>query len=750
MIHLPALISDLALILGAAAVVTILFRWLKQPLVLGYIIAGFLVGPHFHLLPTIHEIENIQGWADIGVIFLLFGLGLEFSFKKLVKVGGTAAITAIIEISFTMGIGYGIGKLMGWSFMDCLFFGGILCIASTTIIIRAFGELGVKSQQFASVVLGVLIIEDLVAVLLMVLLSTVAVSQQFEGAEMIASILKLAFFLGLWFLSGIFFIPSLLKRLQRLMNDEMMLIFSLALCFGMVFLAAQAGFSSALGAFIMGSILAETLQGKKIESLLTPVKNLFGAIFFVSVGMMINPQMLLEYAGPIIAGVLVLLIGKPMFVTFGALVSGQPLKTSIQSGMSLSQIGEFSFIIATLGLTLQVTGEFLYPIAVAISVITAFTTPYMIRLSEPFYKVVQKILPEKWKAKMVRYSAGAQAITSESDWRTVLRSYITNIVVNSLVILGIIFLSLKYLHPLFSNNNWGAIITVIISLLFMAPFLWGLTVKRTQKEAHIRVWTENKFRGPMVMLEIVRMGLGVVFIGILSDRLFTPVIAWIAASVIIILLLVFSRRLQSYYFRIENRFLENLHETETMQKQPRPEHELAPWDAHFAQFEIEADSPAIGKTLEELQLREQFDINIAMIERGSRVITVPSRYERIFPGDLLSAIGTDEQLKAFRFYIEAQPFTRNKLQQKQDVVLKQLVVKKDSFLLGQNIRDSGIRERAKGIVAGIERNGNRILNPPSNLVFEEDDIVWVVGNVKRLLVLANENRKPKTVAGDVK
>ncbi|MBK7122961.1 MAG: cation:proton antiporter [Chitinophagaceae bacterium] len=750
MIHLPALISDLALILGAAAVVTILFRWLKQPLVLGYIIAGFLVGPHFHLLPTIHEIENIQGWADIGVIFLLFGLGLEFSFKKLVKVGGTAAITAIIEVMATMAVGYGIGKLMGWSFMDCIFFGGILCIASTTIIIRAFGELGVKSQQFASVVLGVLIIEDLVAVLLMVLLSTVAVSQQFEGAEMIASILKLAFFLGLWFLSGIFFIPSLLKRLQTLMNDEMMLIFSLALCFGMVFLAAQAGFSSALGAFIMGSILAETLQGKKIESLLTPVKNLFGAIFFVSVGMMINPQMMVEYSGPIIAGVLVLLIGKPMFVTIGAVISGQPLKTSIQSGMSLSQIGEFSFIIATLGLTLQVTSNFLYPIAVAISVITAFTTPYMIRLSEPFYKGVQKILPENWKEKMVRYSAGAQAITSVSDWRLVLRSYITNIVVNSLVILGIILLSLEYLNPLFSNNHWGSLITIIISLLFMAPFLWGLTVKRTDREAHTRVWTENKFRGPMVMLEIVRMGLGVLFIGILSDRLFTPVIAWIAAAVIIILLLVFSRRLQSYYFRIENRFLENLHENETMQKQPKPEHELAPWDAHFAQFEIEADSPAIGKTLEELQLREQFDINIAMIERGSRVITVPSRDERIFPGDLLSAIGTDEQLKAFRFFIEAQPFTRNKLQQKQDVVLKQLVIKKDSFLLGQNIRESGIRERAKGIVAGIERNGNRILNPPSSLVFEEDDIVWVVGNVKRLLVLANENRKQKTVAGDIK
>ena len=534
------------------------------------------------------------------------------------------------------------------------------------------------------------------------------------------------------------------------MNDEMMLIVSLALCFGMVYLATQAGFSSALGAFIMGSILAETLQGKKIENLLMPVKNLFGAIFFVSVGMMINPQVLVQYTGPIIAGTLVLLIGKPMFVTIGALVAGQPLKTSIQSGMSLSQIGEFSFIIATLGVTLQVTGNFLYPIAVAISVITAFTTPYMIRLAVPLNNVIQKSLPERWKARLIRYSAGAQSITLVSDWRQVLRSYAINIVVNALVILGIIFLSLQYLHPLFSGNKWGSLITIFISLLFTAPFFWGLTIKRSQKEAHERVWNEKKFRGPMVMLEILRMALGIIFIGILTDRLFTPGIAWFVGSIIIVLLLLFSRRLQKYYFRIENRFLENLHEKETLQQQPKAEHELAPWDAHFAQFEVEADSPAIGKTLEELQLREQFDINIAMIERGSRVITVPARHERIFPGDLLSAIGTDEQLKLFRIFIEAQPFARNKLQQKQDVVLKQLVIKKDSYLLGKNIRDSGIRERAKGIIAGIERNGNRILNPPSNLVFEEDDIVWVVGNVNRLKILANENRRQKPVARDDK
>ena len=745
MIHLPALISDLALILGAAAIVTLIFKWLKQPLVLGYIIAGFFVGPNFNLFPTIHEIKNIQGWADIGVIFLLFGLGLEFSFKKLMKVGGTAAITAIIEVSATIAVGYLIGKLLGWSAMDCIFLGGILGIASTTIIIRAFDELGVKSQQFAGVVLGVLVIEDLVAVVLMVLLSTVAISQQFAGVQMVGSILKLGFFLVLWFLSGIFVIPSFLKVTKKLMNDETMLIVSLALCFGMVILATQAGFSSALGAFIMGSILAETLQGKKIEELLMPVKDLFGAIFFVSVGMLIDPEMLVLYAWPIIAGTLVLLIAKPFFVTVGALIAGQPLKTSIQSGMSLSQIGEFSFIIATLGVTLQVTSNFLYPIAVAISVITAFTTPYMIRLSTPLNNLVQKLLPVNWRDRLNRYSAGAQAITSVSDWRMVLRSYLVNIVINAVLIISIILLSLKYLHPIFSSNKWHALITVSITLLAMAPFLWGLTIRRTQQEAYARVWIENKFRGPLVMLEIFRISLAIFFTGFLCDRLFSPWIALIVVVVIIILLLIFSGRLQAYYASIERRFLKNFYEREALQEQEAALHELAPWDAHFAHFEVEADSPLSGKTLQELALREKFDINIAMIERGSKIITVPGRDERVFPGDLLSAIGSDEQLKAFRLFIEAQPYLLNKQQQKQEVVLKQLLVKKDSELLGKTIRESGIRERAKGIVAGIERDGNRILNPPSSFIFEENDIMWIVGNVKRLLVLANEHRRQEQV-----
>lgn len=737
MIHVPELITDLGLILGAAGIVTLLFKKLKQPLVLGYIIAGFLVGPHFRVFPTITEIENIRTWADIGVIFLLFGLGLEFSFKKLIKVGGTALVTAIIEVSATITLGYLIGQLLHWNPMDSLFLGGILGIASTTIIIRAFDELGVKSRKFAGVVMGVLVIEDLVAVVLLVLLSTVAVSRQFSGTEMLGSVLKLAFFLILWFLSGIFFIPTFLKKTKKLMNDETVLIISLALCFLMVLLASKAGFSSALGAFIMGSILAETVQGSRIEHLLEPVKNLFGAIFFVSVGMLIDPKMLVEHIGPILAGTLVLLIGKPLFATGGALLSGQPLKTSVRAGMSLSQIGEFSFIIATLGVTLQVTSNFLYPIAVAVSVITTFTTPYMIRLSEPVYALAERSLPVRWKAALHRYSSGAQTITSISDWRILLRSYALNVVVYSVIILSIIFLSLRYLQPLFAGYRWGNVLTAFCTLMFLMPFLWALSLRRGQPEAFAKIWLQNKYRGPLVMLQLARIGLSVFFIGFLADRLLSASWALVLALVVIALLLFFSKRIQAFYNRIESRFLDNLNEKERLQKQESSA-ELAPWDAYIAPFEVDADMPVAGKTLLDLMLREKFGVNVAMIERGSRVITAPGRDEFVYPGDVLSVIGTDEQLEKFKVYLEPQRSDKDKLHQKQQVVLRQLTVRAGSFLEGKNIRESLLREKAKGIIVGIERKGERLLNPDSSLVFEEDDIVWIVGNVLRLQVLLQE------------
>lgn len=738
MLHLPALINDLALILGAAAIVTLLFKKLKQPVVLGYIIAGLLVGPNFQIFPTVVEVNSIRTWADIGVIFLLFSLGLEFSFKKLVAVGGVAVVTALTGVSLTLLLSYSIGRLLGWNTMDSLFLGGILCIASTTIIIRAFDELGVKTQKFSNVVMGVLVVEDLVAVVLLVVLSTVSISQSFAGAEMITSVLKLVFFLVLWFISGIFFLPTLLKRLRTLLNEETLLIVSLALCLLMVVLATKAGFSPALGAFIMGSILAETTKAEKIEHLLRPVKDLFGAVFFVSVGMLIDPHMMAEHFLPILMATLVLLIFKPLFVSIGAVTAGQPLKVAVQSGMSLSQIGEFSFIIATLGLTLNVTSDFLYPVAVAVSVLTTFTTPFMIRLSPGVYQKIESWLPDNWTRRLNKYSVGAQDVTETSDWKLLLRFYTIRVLVLSVVIITIILMSTGYILPLFEGFNGSREITAFITLVLLAPFLWALAFRRTQRQAYANVWVRPMQRGPLILLLLSRVALAIFFIGFLFDRLYSPQVAVIGVFITSAVLLIFFKRIKAFYGKIELRFLTNLNQREDELKSTT-ETTLAPWDTHLSVFELNARSPYVGKTLDESKIRETFGVNIAIIERDNVVINVPGRQERLYPYDKLSVIGTDEQFRLFRDFLNSSNADTQFLQTKQTVSLHHFTITPRSALLGKSIRHSGIRERTKGLVVGIERRGERILNPESDLLFELDDIVWIVGNEKRILVLTKES-----------
>jgi monovalent cation:H+ antiporter-2, CPA2 family len=734
MSHLPTLIQDLALILAIAGVTTLLFKKLKQPVVLGYILAGLLVGPNFSLLPSISDLEGVKVWADIGVIFLLFSLGLEFSFKKLVKIGGTAGVTGIFEISCMVGLGFLTGRLLGWPLMDCIFLGGIIAISSTTIIIRAFDELNVKTRKFAGLVMGVLVIEDLMAVLLMVLLSTVAVSREFAGGEMLYSVLKLVFFLVLWFISGIFLIPGFLKWGRRLLNDETMLVISLGLCLLMVVLATYAGFSAPLGAFIMGSILAETPQAEKIEHLVQPVKNLFGAIFFVSVGLLIEPDLIIQYIGPVLILSLVVIIGKTVNVTLGALLSGQPLKQSIQAGMSLAQIGEFSFIIATLGLGLQVTSDYLYPIAVGVSVITTFTTPYMIKLADPFINWLTPRLPIKWRMAINQYSTGAQTIQAESDWHIVLRSYLLVMATNSVIVLAITFLSTTYLFPVLqagiSGKQLPAIITFVITLAAAAPFFWGLAIRRLHSLAYRNLWLDKKYNhGPLVMLEVIRNVLLVVLVGFMVNRLFNTLIALVAIlPVIAVVLFVFARRLNSFYARIEKRFLTNLHQREQMQSSAGSD--LSPWDAHMAYFTMPAESTVVGKTLQQLAWRENFGINIAYIERGSIIITAPARIDVLYPFDKIAVIGTDVQLEQFRTVIETATLPAQNGQE--EVTLNKIIVDEHTALRGKTIRASGIREMTNGVVVGIERNGNRILNPDSTTIFEWDDIVWIVGDRKKI------------------
>lgn len=732
MIHLPVLIADLGLILAAAGVITLLFKKIKQPLVLGYIIAGLLVGPYIKIIPTVSDYKSITIWGEIGVIFLLFSLGLEFSFKKLVKVGGSSSITAIVKVLFVILGGYLIGKAMGWNNMDSIFLGGIISISSTMITIKALEELGIKHKKFAGLVFGVLIVEDLVAILLLVLFSTMAVSQQSAGPEMIKSIVKLGFFLVLWFLGGIFLIPTFLKATKKLMNDETMLVVSLALCLVMVLLADKAGFSPALGAFIMGSILAETTQAERIEHLTKSVKDLFAAVFFVSVGMLINPNVLLEYALPIFLITMVIILGKIVFTILGALLAGQPLKIAVQTGMSLAQIGEFSFIIATLGVSLKVTSEFLYPIAVAAAAITTFTTPYLIKLSEPFYNFLNNRLPKRWLDGIERYSSSTEGIITMSDWKILLRSYTFNTIIHSVIIISIILLAAKYLNPFIANQldigSNATIISVIISFILMSPFLWALAIRRIQKTAYSHLWLNKRYtRGPLIAIEVFRILLGIFFVGFLMYEFFdTWIAAGIALVLVILVMIIFSRKLQSFYNKLETRFILNLNAREN--RTP----DILPWDTHLTEITVAPESELVGKTLVDLKIREQYGVNIAMIERGKINISTPNRDERLYPYDKLLIIGTDEQLASIKPLFEGIVDETLISIPMQDMSLQKVVINSKSAVFGQTIRNSGIREQTQGLVVGIERNGERILNPDSNLIFENGDIVWIVGNNKKI------------------
>lgn len=734
--HLEPLITDLGLILITAGIAVVIFRKLKQPLVLGYLIAGFLAGNHFDFFPSVKDIKSVEVWAEIGIIFLLFSLGLEFSFKKLMKVGGTASITAGIQILTMCLVGYSVGQWMGWPTMDSIFLGVILSISSTTIILKSFDELGVKTQKFAGIVIGSLIVQDILAILMMVLLSTVAVSNQFSGGALLMSVLKLVFFLVLWFLGGIFIIPTVLKKTKHLLTDEMLLIISLALCLMMVILAANAGFSPALGAFIMGSIIAETTQAEHIEHLIKPVKDFFGAVFFVSVGMLINPDVLYDHAVPVIILSAVTIFGQSISSTFGTLLSGQPLKESIRTGMSLSQIGEFSFIIATLGVTLKVTNTFLYPIVVAVSAVTVFTTPFMIKYSLPFSEYVSRKLPRKWTKRIERYSASTQAIKTVSLWQKVINAFLIQVVALVVIIFGIILISSRYLLPLVEDYHLGNSIGALITLSIIAPFLWALAFRRVATAEVEQLMQDRKSRGPLTMLFFIRILLTIFFIGLLLNIFFSPQVALIALIIAVILYLIFQRKLHIQYHKIENHFLSNLHGRE-IDKAKRSRSDLTPWDGHMAVFDIADESNIAGKTLKSLQLRELLGVNIVFIKRGEITIHIPQANERIFPGDEVCVIGTDEQVQEFKKYLDQHEMEVFPIVKEPDIVLRQIELKNHVFH-GKTIKESNLREKTKGLVVGIEKRGNRILNPESYVILEKDDILWIVGDRKLLWDLVHD------------
>ena len=597
------LVHDLALIFISAGIITLIFKLLKQPLVLGYIVAGFLISPHFALFPTVITENNVSEWSEIGVIFLLFALGLEFNLKKLLNVGTSALTTAITEMIAMLCIGFFVGHLLGWTNLESIFLGGMLAMSSTTIIIKAFEDLNLRKQKFTSIVFGTLIVEDILGILMMVILSTISISKNIAGSDVIFSLLKLGFFLILCFLVGIYVLPTFFRKFRRGMNDETLLIISIGLCFGLVFLSTYFGFSVALGAFMMGFILAETIEGAHIEHLTKNIKDLFGAVFFVSVGMMVNPNTLIQYWLPILILSLVTIFGKTFFSFTGVLLSGQPLKTSIQSGFSLAQIGEFAFIIAALGYSLGVMREFIYPVIVSISVITTFTTPYFIRLANPFYEWLNPRLPLKFKTFLENYSSGGDLVKDESNWKKFMRYYFTNILVYSILLIAVILCFVYFVSPFISKEleligyipNWLInFINALLTILAMTPFITGLISTNKEKKelaAKLIANGHKANRRRMITLALLRIFLATFFVTlVLFINFHTTSWPIIFISLSIIVFIFAARKNFKTHWLMENRFLSNLNQKEEYERQKRPLHnsinsQLSDRDIHTAEIE---------------------------------------------------------------------------------------------------------------------------------------------------------------------
>ena len=752
MSHLATLINDLALILICAGVMTLLFKKLKQPLVLGYVVAGFLASPHMPYTPSVMDTANIQTWADIGVIFLLFALGLEFSFKKIVKVGGAAIIAACTIIFCMILLGITVGTGFGWQRMDSIFLGGMIAMSSTTIIYKAFDDLGMRKKQFTGLVLSVLILEDILAIVLMVMLSTMAVRHNFEGSEMLESIGKLLFFLILWFVVGIYLIPELLKRCRKLMSEETLLIVSLGLCFGMVVMAARTGFSAAFGAFIMGSILAETVEAESIERLVKPVKDLFGAVFFVSVGMMVDPAMIVEYALPIIVITLAVILGQSLFGTLGVLLAGQPLKTAMQCGFSLTQIGEFAFIIASLGVSLHVTSDFLYPIVVAVSVITTFLTPYMIRFAEPASNFVDTHLPVKWKNFLLHYSSGSQTMNHESLWKKFILALTRITIVYSIVSIAVVALAFRFLVPLFLEHIpgiWGRLLAAVVIILFISPFLRAIMIKKNHSAEFVTLWNDSRGnRAPLVATIVIRILIAVSFVMFVIAGLFKVSVGLLlGVAVLLVTMMILSRQLKKQSIMIERKFFQNLRyrdmRAEYMgEKKPEYAGRLLSRDLHLTDFEVPGESAWAGKTLAELNFGKKYGIHVVSILRGRKRINIPGASVRLFPEDKIQVIGTDEELNRFSSEMEKAAILETDVVEKSEMILRQFRVDAHSIFLGKTMRESGIREQYHCLIVGVERGEETLHAPDPHEPFMEDDVVWIVGenaDVYKLVGQKNEN-----------
>ena len=751
MAELPELVKDLALILVVAGTVTLLFKRLKQPLVLGYIVAGFIVSPQMPYTMSVIDRADVQTWADIGVMFLLFSLGLDFSFKKILKMGAAPVIASLTIIFCMMLIGVTVGNAFGWSQMDCIFLAGMLAMSSTTIIYKAFDDMGLRQQHFASLVMSVLILEDVLAIVMMVMLSAVAKGNSPDGEEMIGSVLRIGFFLILWFVVGISLIPMFLRSVRKLISEETLLVVSLGLCCLMAVISTQVGFSSAFGAFVMGSILAETVEAEKIIKVVEPVKNLFGAVFFVSVGMLVEPSILVEYALPIAVIVLAILLGQSLFGSFGYLLSGQTLKTAMRCGFSMAQIGEFAFIIASLGLSLGVIGKFLYPVVVAVSVITTFLTPYMIRASEPCYNMLERRLPTSWISTLnhitLSHPSGKGA---KNNWKNLLKQMTVNTVIYTILSVTVVALMLSLFLPfirhLLIGWHWTAnFICGALTVLLISPFLRAMVMKKNHSEEFKALWAESRINHlPLIFTIIVRVVIASSFVFYICNYLSRFANALIIAiAVAVVLLMIMSRSLKHSSIRLERMFVQNLRSRDIEaqvqgRKRPLYEGHLLDRNVHMSDIDVPMDSKWAGLTLRQLELRQRFGVHVSSILRAERRLNIPDGNTIVFPGDRLQVIGADSQLSKMAEAIRSEIYGSDPDIEEKTMKLRQMVVTGGSQLLGVTLRDSGIRSRFNCMVVGIEEGEENLSQMSPDRKFEKGDIIWIVGEEKHLAQLLEQ------------
>lgn len=732
-----SLISDLALILVLGAISTLIFKRLRQPIVLGYIVAGFLASPHMWLLPSVTSEANIEFWAQIGIVILLFTLGLEFSFKKLMNVGGSAVVTALVIVMGMMTLGFVTGKVMGFANIDSLFLGGMLSMSSTTIIIKAFSDLGVKHKRFASLVLAVLICEDLFAVVMMVLLSSVAINKSVESSEMLMSMLRLGFFLVIWFTVGVWVLPTFFKRVSRAITEEMLLVISMGMCLAMAVFSAKSGFSMALGAFVMGSILAGTVQAERIEHVMKPVKDLFGAVFFISVGMMVNPEIIIQHWGTVAFLAMVVIVGMIIFGTAGMLITGQPLKIAIQSGFSLTQIGEFAFIIASLGMSLGVLDAVIYPIVVAVSVITTFFTPYFIKAADPCYDFVVRHLPARLNFLLERYSRKQSESESVVIWRAIAERSLWRIVLYVSLLIAIMLVSRRYVEPVvleWLGASMGRIVSAIGTVIVMAPFLFAMASPSTSRSEYEKL---NEISGrrndvPLVVMAIVRIVMASVILLVYLHSIFGRTGVTLVSIVILgMTIFSFSRRLRRKLRLMEQHFLKNLNERE-LHRSGKDNNLVS--DLHMAYMTVGYDCPFVGEKLKNSNLRKVYGVNIASITRGANYYPVPNGEMRIFPGDHMAVIGTDEQIQVLLPIVEQKGDATVAQFDKHDMEFVHFELSETSPILGKTVAEAGLRDRYASLLVAIQR-GQDYIKPTGAEIFAAHDVIWIVGNEKRLLKL---------------